>query len=285
MRRIFILALGLFLYGCAPTPTPTAAIPTLRPTATPAVLPTAIDTFYNAPSSYSRRLGSGTQTIRLGVSPDFANRPLLPFYGLSLTDEKFTDRLFDAITYNHFFRWQEADWANRSATKFDDFKQRLEAGDDLSYPAMDTRNGDAGAHEAKVNPAANVDILLIPRHDGFVTFPGSQSDPGLSIKNTINDDGSLIVRVPLVYAQVITYKAGDVELQDLARTAVLLALMELGIPPQAIAENNLPAIRAWYETQPEADLHAYQYAYLKKLLTDENEKSVLRLWDVKPTTP
>lgn len=147
---------------------------------------------------------------------------------------------------------------------------------------MDTRNGGANAHVEKINPAANIDILLIPRHDGFVTFPGSPTDPGLSIKNTINADGSLIVRVPLVYAQIISYKAGDVEIQNITRTAILIALLELGIPPDSIAHNDLQAIRAWYETQPEKDLHAYQYAYLKKLLTNENDESILKLIDVGP---
>lgn len=287
VKYFFALVLALLFLGCAnaePTRAPTAAPAPTRDNATPTPfsLPTAIDTFYNAPSSYSRQLGARTQTIRLGVSPDFAARPILPFYGLSLTDEKFAERLFDAITYNHFFRWQEVDWETRSQIGYSDFKERLAAGDDLSYPAMDTRTGGAGAHIEKINPAADLDILLIPRHDGFVTFPGSPTDPGLSIKNTINPDGSLMVRVPLTYAQVITYKPGAAEIQDLARTAILLALMELSIPPEAIANNDLKAIQQWYEMFPEKDLHQYQYAYLKKLLTDENDKSILRLWDVKP---
>ena len=280
----FLLTLGwmVFLFGCATTPTPTPAPTVASATPTPFVFPTAIDTFYNAPSSYSREIGGRTQTIRLGVSPDFATRPILPFYGLSLTDEKFAGQLFEAITYNHFFRWQEADWAARSPVKYDDFKTRLAEGQDMSYPAMDTRMGGAGAHIEKINPVEDMDILLIPRHDGFVTFPGSQSDPGLSIKNTIHPDGSLTVRVPLVYAQTISFQAGSAGLQDIARTAILVALLELGIPSEAIAKNDLRAIQTWYETFPEKDLHAYQYAYLKKLLTDENDKSILKLWDAKP---
>lgn len=282
MRFIFLLGLMLFVGGCATTPTPTPAPTIVRATPTPFVFPTAVDTFYNAPATYSRQLGTRKQTIRLGVSPDFATRPILPFYGFSLTDEKFAGQLFDAITYNHFFRWQEADWATRLQVKYDDFKTRLAAGEDLSYPAMDTRTGGSNAQVEKINPAADMDILLIPRHDGFVTFPGSQSDPGLSIKNTINADGSIVVRVPLVYAQTIPFQAGDAGLQDIARTAVLVALLELGIPSEAIANNDLKAIQKWYDTFPEKDLHQYQYAYLKKLLTDENDKSILKLWDVKP---
>lgn len=233
-------------------------------------MPTAIDSFYGTPASYSRQLGSRTQTIRLGVSPDFATRPILPLYGLALHDAKLAEQLFEAITYNHFFRWQEADWAKRSSVLFDDFKKRLDAGEDLTYPAMDTRDGGAGAHVEKVDPAADVNILFIPRHDGFVTFPAGPTDPGLSIKNTINPDGALTVRVPLVYAQVLAYKKGDVEIQNIANTAFILALMELGIPPDIIAKNDLEGINTWWETVPEKDLHRYQYAYLKKLLTDEN---------------
>lgn len=245
-------------------------------------MPTAVDTFYGSPAAYSRQIGNRTQTVRLGISPDFAARPVLPFYGLSLTDAKFADRLFEAITYNHFFRWQEAEWTTRSLIKYDDFKARLEAGEDMSYPSMDTRSGGADAHVAQVNPLADLDIMLIPRHDGFVTFPGSQSDPGLSIKQTINPDGSLIVRAPLVYAQVIALKQGDPRLQELTRTAIILALMQVGIPTDAIANNDLKAINVWWETLPEKELHRFQYSYLQKLLTDDTENSILRLWDEKP---
>jgi hypothetical protein len=199
-----------------------------------------------------------------------------------LREEKFADRLFEAVTYNHFFRWQETDWAARSLVKYDDFKKRLAAGEDLSYPAMDTRSGGAGAHVEKINPAADVDILLIPRHDGFVTFPGSPTDPGLSIKNTIRADGSVIVRAPLTYGQTITYKPGDAEIQDLARTSLILALMELGIPADSVAKNDLKSIRVWWETFPEQDLHTYQYEYLKKLLTADDGGSILQLLDLTP---
>ena len=283
---------GVLVVACAsapPQPTPTLPPPRTpivlavpSPTATVYAAPTAIDTFYGTPASYSRQLGAHTQTIRLGVSPDFAARPVLPFYGWGLRNEKFAARLFEAITYNHFFRWQEADWAARSGVKYDDFKKRLEAGEDLSYPAMDTRSGGAGAHLENISPAADMDILLIPRHDGFVTFPGSPTDPGLSVKNTINADGSLTVRVPLTYAQTITYKAGDAAIQDLARTSLILALMELGIPADAIAKNDLKAIASWWETVPEKDLHTYQYEYLKKLLTADDGFSILQVQDVKP---
>jgi hypothetical protein len=276
-----VLALELIGCGTAPTPTPLTA-PTVRPTSTPEALPTAIDTFYDAPTTFSRSLGDKTQTIRLGVSPDFASRPVLPFYGLSLTDEAFADRLFDAVTYNHFFRWQEADWTTRSKVSYDEFKQRLASGEDLSYSAMDTANGKTNPHVANVNPAADLDILFIPRHDGFVTFPGSQSDPGLSIKNTVREDGSLVVRVPLVYAQVIMLQKGDAKIQELARTAVILALMQLGIPTDIIAKNDLKALATWWDTQPEEDLHRYQYAYLQEILTDDNDKPILHLWDEKP---
>ncbi len=284
VKSFFALALAFCVLGCASQVPPTVApVPTAIPsTPTVVAIPTSTDIFYNAPSSYSRQLGNHTQTIRLGVSPDFAARPILPFYGLSLRDEKFVANLFEAITYNHFFRWQEADWSARANIKYDDFKQRLAAGEDLSYPAMDTRDGGANAHLEKINPAADIEILMIPHHDGLVTFPGSPTDPGLSIKNTINADGSVKIRVPLVYSQVITYKPGDVEIQNIARTSILLGLMQLGIPPDAIAHGDLKAIKAWYETQPEKDLHSYQYEYLKKLLTDENDESVLKLWDVKP---
>ena len=284
---------ALFCLGCVAcasrtaTPAPTVLPPStpiafLQPTPTLAIMPTAIDTFYGTPASYTRQLGARTQTLRLGISPDFATRPVLPFYGLALRDEKFAERLFEAITYNHFFRWQEADWATRSTVSYAEFKRRLNAGEDLTYPAMDTRAGSAGAHVEKINPAANVDILLIPRHDGFVTFPGSPTDPGLSVKNTINADGSLTVRAPLTYAQTISHKPGDAEIQNLARTAVIIALMELGIPSDAIAKNDLHAIAVWWDTFPEKDLHTYQYEYLKKLLSDENGVSILQLQDVKP---
>lgn len=283
MKFLLIPLLVFVLAACSAAPaTPTPAETVSSSTPTLVVVPTAIDTFYEKPSSYSRQLGSRTQTIRLGVSPDFAARPILPFYGLSLTDPKFADRLFEAVTYNHFFRWQEADWKNRSVVRYDEFKQRLAAGEDLSYPAMDTRAGGANAHVEKVNPAGDVDILMIPRHDGFVTFPGSPTDPGLSIRNTIKADGSVTIRPPLVYAQVITLKAGDHEIQDITRTAVILAIMELGIPSDAISNNDLKAIQTWYDTLPEKDLHAYQYEYLKKLLTDESGKPILHLWDTKP---
>ena len=248
-------------------------------------MPTAIDTFYESPATYSRQIGNRTQTIRLGISPDFATRPVLPFYALSLTDPKLAERLFEAVTYNHFFRWQEADWSTRSLVKYDEFKTRLTSGEDMSYPSMDTRSGSTGAHIAQVNPLADLDIMLIPRHDGFVTFPGSQSDPGLSIKQTINPDGSLIVRAPLVYAQLIPFKQGDQRIQDLAQTAIILALLQVGIPTDAIAQNDLHAINVWWETLPEKDLHRFQYSYLQKLLTDDTEKSILRLWDEKPTNP
>jgi hypothetical protein len=282
MKFVSVCLLVTLVLSCAPTPTPPASLPAPATLPTPATMPTAVDTFYNAPATYTRQLGNRTQTVRLGVSADFATRPILPFFGLSLTDTKFAEPFFEAITYNHFFRWQEADWAVRSAVAYDDFKRRLSAGEDLSYPAMDTSAGAAGAHVAGVNPAADMDILLIPRHDGFVTFPGSPSDPGLSIKTTIHPDGSLVVRAPLVYAQVITYKKGDAEIQELARAAIILALMELGIPTQAIASNDLKAISAWWETQPEKDLHRYQYSYLAKLLTDGQDKSILHLWDEQP---
>lgn len=276
--------------ACAAAPPPTVARPrtplvlvAATPTSTPAVMPTAVDTFYGTPASYLRQLGKRTQTIRLGVSPDFATRPILPFYALALRNEKFVDRLFEAITYNHFFRWQEADWAARSPVLYNDFKKRLTAGEDMTYPAMDTRSGGTGAHVEKIDPAADVNILFIPRHDGYVTFPGSPTDPGLSIKNTIHPDGSLTVRVPLVYAQVITYQRGDVEIQNLANTAFVLALLELGIPPDIIAGNDLKAINTWWETIPEKDLHSYQYAFLKKLLTDpDSGNSILHLWDEQP---
>lgn len=286
----FVIALGiiLLLAGCgtsapAPAPTPSSTIDNAAPT--PAVMPTAVDTFYESPAAYSRHIGDRTQTVRLGISPDFATRPVLPFYGLSLTDPKFADRLFEAVTYNHFFRWQEADWTARSLTKYDDFKARLVAGEDLSYPSMDTHSGGAGAKVAQVNPLADLDILLIPRHDGFVTFPGSSSDPGLSIKQTINPDGSLIVRAPLVYAQVIALQKGDARIQELARTSIILALMQAGIPTDAIANNDLKAINAWWETLPEKNLHRFQYSYLQKLLTDDDGNSILRLWADKPTNP
>lgn len=279
--------------GCANaavTPAPTAPPPRtplvlLQPTATPTlgVMPTAVDTFYGAPASYSRQLGSRMQTIRLGVSPDFAARPILPFYGLALHDEKFADRLFEAITYNHFFRWQEANWKARSSVKYDDFKKRLAAGDDLSYPAMDTRSGGSGAHVEKINPAADLEILFIPRHDGFVTFPGSPTDPGLSIKNTINADGSVRVHVPLTYAQTISYKPGDKAIQDLARTAMIIALIGLSTPPDAIARNDLHAISTWWESFPDDQLHRYEYSFLTKLLTEpDRDISILQLQDVQP---
>lgn len=264
----------------SPTVTPAPTLDTATPTR--AVLPTSTDSFYGTPTSYTRQLGKRTQTVRLGVSPDFATRPILPFYGLSLTDPKFADRLFSAITYNHFFRWQEADWAARSPVKFDDFKQRLAAGDNLSYPAVDTTGGGANAHIEKINPAGDLDILMIPRHDGFVTFPGSPTDPGLSIKNTISADGSVTVRVPLVYAQTIRFQPGDAELQDITRTAVILGLLQVGIPADAITKNDLKAIQTWYDTAPVKSLHPYEYEYLKKLMTDDNNKSILKLWDVKP---
>lgn len=287
---VLVTALASGCANAAATPAPTLPPPRtplvlLQPTPlpTPVVMPTVIDAFYGEPTSYSRQLGNRTQTIRLGVSPDFATRPILPFYGLSLRDEKFADRLFEAITYNHFFRWQEADWAARSSVKYDDFKKRLAAGDDLSYPAMDTRSGGAGAHVERINPAADIEILLIPRHDGFVTFPGSPTDPGLSIKNTINADGSVRVDVPLTYGQTITFKPGDKEIQDLARTAMIIALMGLSIPPDAIAKNDLPAISAWWDKFPEDQLHRYEYSYLTKLLTaPDADISILYLQDTQP---
>jgi hypothetical protein len=151
---------------------------------------------------------------------------------------------------------------------------------------MDTRTGGANAHLEQVNPAADMDILLIAHHDGFVTFPGSATDPGLSVKNTVNPDGSLVVRVPLVYAQLITFHKGDPQIQDLALTATLLALMQLGIPPDAITNNDRKAIRTWWETIPEENLHSFQYEYLKKLLTDETlDMPILRVWDERPGTP
>lgn len=290
MKRLSVLGVILLLMGCStatPTPTP-RPVPTLTvapATPTRVVLPTAIDTFYESPATYSREIGDRTQTIRLGISPDFATRPVLPFYGLSLVDSKFADSLFEAVTYNHFFRWQEVDWPTRSLVKYDDFKAKLAAGEDMSYPAMDTRAGGANAHIAQVNPLADLDILLIPRHDGFVTFPGSQSDPGLSIKNTIHPDGSMTVRVPLVYAQVLGMQPGDKRIQELTRTAIILALMEVGIPTEAIAKNDLRAINTWWETLPEKELHRFQYSYLQKLLSDDADKSILKLWDKKPTTP
>lgn len=287
MKMIVAIVLISLMMGCATAPTPPPVpmpVPTVdNSTPTPAVLPTAIDSFAGTPATYAHPVGNRTQTIRLGVSPDFATRPVLPFFGLALSDPKFADRLIEAVTYNHFFRWQEADWAKRSPIAYDEFKKRVAAGEDMSYPAMDTRNGGTDAHAAMVNPAADMDILMIPRHDGFVTFPGSPTDPGLSIKNTINEDGSVTVRVPLVYAQVITYKAGDAEIQNIARTAIILALMELGIPADAIEQRDLHAIATWWETQPEKDLHRYQYSYLAKLLTEPDaDKSILQLMDVKP---
>lgn len=293
MRRALIfsghfliaLILGCLILGCSAAATPTP-LPTIESsTPTPFAIPTSSDTAYNGPAVYSRQLGNRTQTIRLGVSADFATRPILPFYGLALADEKFKDRLFEVISYNHFFRWQEADWGGRKNVKYDDFKAKLAAGDDLSYPAMDTRTGGTNAHIEKINPAADLEILLIPHHDGFVTFPGSQSDPGLSIKNTIHADGSVTVRAPLVYGQVINFKQGDAGIQDIARTSILLALMELGIPSDAILNNDVKAINTWWQTQPEPNLHPYQYEYLKKLLTDEKDISILRLMDEKPTSP
>lgn len=295
-QNCFLLAallLASVAAGCtstAVTPAPTIVPPQtplvlIQPTPTPtlSVMPTAVDTFYDSPAVYTRQIGKRTQTIRLGVSPDFATRPLLPIYGLVVRDGKYVDRLFEALTYNHFFRWQEADWTTRSGVSYDDFKKRLVAGEDLSYPAMDTRNGGAGAHVEKINPAADADILFIPRHDGFVTFPGSPTDPGLSIKNTINADGSMIVRVPLTYAQLITLKPGDPQIQELARTALILALMELGIPPDAVAKNDLHAIAQWWETFPEQDLHRFEYSYLTKLLTaPDADIPILYLQDQKP---
>lgn len=285
---ILVTALGLTLAGCAttaPTPTPPTAAPVATAAATPtaAVMPTAIDSFYGTPASYSRPLGNNRQTITLGVSPDFASRPILPFYGLALSDPKFADPLFETITRNHYYRWQEIDWQKRALVSYQEFVQQLQSGQDLSYPVMDTSNGGAGAHVANVNPAANVNILLIPRHDGFVTFPGGPTDPGLSVKNTVNADGSITVRVPIVYAQVITYKAGAPEIQDIVRNSVLLALMELGIPPDAIATNNLRAINDWWETLPEKNVHRTQYTRLQKLLTDPaTNKSILYVMDRKP---
>jgi len=284
VRSILAVILVFLILGCAPAATPTPLLTVEPPPPTPVAIPTSSDVAYNEPVSYSRKLGDQTQRIQLGVSSDFATRPILPFFGLSLTDEKFADRLFQVITYNHFFRWQEADWGKRAAVKYDDFKARLASGEDLSYPAMDTRTGGANAHIEKINPAADLEILLIPHHDGFVTFPGSESDPGLSIKNTINPDGSITVRAPLVYSQVITFNPGDAGIQDIARTAILLALMETGIPSEAILNNDVKAINTWWQTKPEADLHTYQYEYLKKLLTDDQGKSILRVWDEKPTS-
>ena len=295
-RNYIFLAMFLFAgiaAGCTATtvtPAPTIAPPQtplvlLQPTPTPtlSVMPTAVDTFYGSPSVYTRQIGERTQTIRLGVSADFGTRPLLPIYGLVVRDGKYVDRLFEALTYNHFFRWQEADWVARSGVLYDDFKKRLVAGEDLTYPAMDTRGGLDGAHVEKINPAADADILFIPRHDGFVTFPGSPTDPGLSIKNTINADGSMTVRVPLTYAQLITLKPGDPQIQELARTALILALMELSIPSDAIAKNDLHAIAQWWETFPEKDLHRYEYSYLTKLLTaPDADIPILYLQDQKP---
>jgi hypothetical protein len=223
--------------------------------------------------------------VRLGISPDFATRPILPFFGLSLADPKFADQLFEAISRNHFYRWQEADWEQRALVQYENFSQRLEKGDDLTYPAVDTREGGNGAHLEKINPAANLDILLIPRHDGFITFPGGPTDPGLSIKNTINADGSLTVRVPVVYAQLITYKAGDAEIQTIVRNSVIIALMELGIPAEAIAKNDLKAINDWWETKPDKNLHSAQYTRLQKLLTDAaTQKPILKVWDEAPSS-
>lgn len=281
--------IGLLTLAAAcstPTPTPTPSpLPTLAATPTHQPLPTAIDSFYGTPASYTRSLGKGTQTVRLGISPDFATRPILPLYALGLSDKKYVERFFEALTRNHFFRWQEADWQNRSTVTFDEFAKRLAAGEDLSYPAMDTRNGGAGAHVAKVNPAADMDILLIPRHDGFVTFPGSPTDPGLSVKNTINDDGSQTVRVPVVYAQIFTYSKGAPEIQDIVRNSIVIALMELGIPPRQITENDLKGINTWWEEQPKENAHRIQYALLRELLNDELDKPIIRVWDEPPPSP
>lgn len=278
-----VLALSLAVIACGTTP-PTAT-PTTAPDATPTryVFPTAVDTFYGDAPTYSRRLGKRTQTIRLGVSPDFATRPVLPLYGLALADPKFADRLFEAVTRNHFYRWQEAEWATRALISYEDFSRELTAGADLSYPAMDTSNGGTGAHTALVNPAGNLDLLLIPRHDGFVTFEAGPTDPGLSIKNTIQPDGSVTVRVPIVYAQLISYKPGDAQTQVIVSNSIVIALMELGIPADAIANNNLPAINTWWESSPDKDLHRAQYTRLQKLLTDDaTQKPILQVLDQKP---
>ncbi len=278
---LLVLSVISLAVACStPSPTPLSAA---TPTPTRAVLPTAIDTFYGTPATYVRQLGTTTQTVRLGISPDFVNRPILPFFGMALADPKLADQLFDALTWNHFFRWQEADWANRSNVLYDEFVERLEKGEDLSYPAMDTRNGGEGAHIAQVNPRGDLNILLIPHHDGFVTFPGSPTDPGLSIKNTIEPDGSLTVRVPVVYAQIFTYQKGAPEIQDIVNSSVILALMELGIPPDKITSNDLHGISTWWESQPRPDWHRTQYDVLRKLLTEETTgKPIIRVQDQAP---
>jgi hypothetical protein len=255
----------LIAVACTINPAVTPA-EVVTPQATP--FPTANDQFYGSPALYERELGGIRQVVKLGVSPDFAGRPVLPFYGLGLQRPELASALFEAVTRNHYYRWQESDWAARGQVPFEDFERRLGQGENMSYAATDTRSGARGAHPAIINPAAGVEILLIPRHEGFITFPAGPTDPGLSIKNTISSDGSVRIRVPLVYAQIVPYSKGDAEIQEIVTTSIIIALMELGIPHSAIENNSVAEIAQWWETSPDADAHRRQYTELKGLLTD-----------------
>lgn len=220
------------------------------------------------PAQYERQLGDIKQVVRLGVSPDLPKRVLRPIYGLELRRPEFTAQLFDAVTLNHYMRWQEADWENRKEISFDSFKAQLAGGQDLSYPVVDTEDGGKTAQVRNVNPARAMDIVFIPTHEGFVTIQADVRESGLSVKNTVRSDGSVVVRVPFLSRQLISYEKGTSDVDSLAATALAIALVEMSVPREIIVNNALGKMQPWWEAQPPGDLkHPDQYKLIRQLLT------------------
>lgn len=223
--------------------------------------------YYGTPAQYERQLGDIKQVVRLGVSPDLPKRVVRPIYGLELRRPEFAAQLLDAVTLNHYLRWQEADWESRKAISFDTFKAQLASGQDLHYPVVDTEDGGKTAQVRNVNPTRTMDIVFIPTHEGFVTIPADVHESGLSVKNTVRSDGSVVVRVPLLSRQLFSYSKGTPEVDSLAATVLAIALVELSVPREIIASNALDKMQPWWEGQPPGALkHPDQYNLIRRLL-------------------
>jgi hypothetical protein len=157
-------------------------------------------------------------------------------YGLEVAVPSEADRLIEATTLNHFYRWQEQDFAQRSGVTFEDFKRRLGAGEDMSYTAVDTSRGRSGAVEKRVNPAMPFTIELMPYARGFIVDPGNTNGPAFSIDTTINDDGSVVLRVPFSSKQlnIPDGQKGGADVETPATSDIITCLVDMGIPKSFI---------------------------------------------------
>ena len=273
---ILFLSLG----ACAPSPTPTpivmvattkessTSVPsiTLAPTDTPKFVSassqkeTAIFTpspsitqlaklHQQAPDevqrnsaegvTYERKIGTITQIIHIKTDQQsYGDKKPLQV----TVKDGFTDQLADFILFSAYLDWQNSDWEKNGNISFDDYLLRYGNGEDLHFVGVDTHQirkpSDREKAEAKIiNPSKPITIVLSNNNIGFV-FAAST---GLALNQTIYDDGSSELVVPLYFSDPI--KANGSRGDFLSRFEAMFA--HRALPVQSVKNNRLDEIFDW----------------------------------------